>query len=92
MIYQYSIQRATASHNRAGCPYLNQAGADAVLDWSSVLAGIDPAALPSELQAELQAPAQIERGRCFGRIPMSKRIRTMPKRSESCTRSGFTGR
>ena len=54
MIYQYSIQRATASHNRAGCPYLNQAGADAVLDWSSVLAGIDPAALPSELQAELR--------------------------------------
>ena len=54
MISQCSIQRATKSHNRAGCPYLNQAGADAVLNWSSVLAGIDPAALPSELQAELR--------------------------------------
>ena len=54
MISQPSIQRASASHNCAGCPYLNQAGADAVLDWSSVLAGIDPAALPSELQAELR--------------------------------------
>ena len=54
MISQHSIQRATASHNRAGCPYLNQAGAGAVLDWRSVLAGIAPAALPSELQAELR--------------------------------------
>jgi hypothetical protein len=49
-----SIQRSTKSRNQAGCPYLNQTGADAVLDWVSVLAGIDPAALPSELQSELR--------------------------------------
>jgi hypothetical protein len=54
MIYQHSLQRDTKSHNQAGCPYLNQSGAEAVLDWSNVLAGIDLAALPSELQAELR--------------------------------------
>jgi hypothetical protein len=50
---QSSSQRSTKSRNQAGCPYLNQTGADAVLDWINVLAGIDPAALPSELQSEL---------------------------------------
>src|SRR5215217_6318095 len=53
MISQHSMPLATRSRNRAGCPYLNQAGADAVLNWVSVLAGIDPATLPSELRAEL---------------------------------------
>ena len=53
MIAQHTMQQAITSHNQAGCPYLNQTGVEAVLDWSSVLAGIDPAALPSELQAEL---------------------------------------
>ena len=53
MIYQRLIQRTPKARNRAGCPYLNQNGVDAVLDWNSVLAGIDPAALPSELQSEL---------------------------------------
>jgi hypothetical protein len=54
MISQPSIQRSTKSRNQAGCPYLNQTGAEAVLDWINVLAGIDPAALPSELQSELR--------------------------------------
>ena len=53
MISQHSMPLATRSRNRAGCPYLNQIGADAVLNWVSVLAGIDPATLPSELRAEL---------------------------------------
>jgi hypothetical protein len=54
MSSQPAIQRSTKSHNQSGCPYLNQTGAEAVLDWASVLAGIDPAALPSELQSELR--------------------------------------
>jgi hypothetical protein len=54
MINRCSMQQATKSHNQAGCPYLNQTGAEAVLDWITVLAKIDPAALPSDLQAELR--------------------------------------
>jgi len=54
MIYQRSVQRATQARNRAGCPYQNQTGVDAVLNWTSVLTGIDPAALTPELQAELR--------------------------------------
>jgi hypothetical protein len=54
MSYQKSAHQPTRARNRAGCPYLNQTGADAVLDWANVLAGIDPAALPSEIQTELR--------------------------------------
>jgi hypothetical protein len=47
-------RNASQTHNHAGCPYLNQTGREAVQDWSDVLASIDLAALPAELQAELQ--------------------------------------
>lgn len=39
--------------NRDGCPYLNQTGYDAVLDWANVLASIDCVSLPQSLQLEL---------------------------------------
>jgi hypothetical protein len=45
---------ATETHNRAGCPYLNQTGNDAVQDWASVLVSIDPKTLAADLRAELQ--------------------------------------
>jgi hypothetical protein len=54
MKYKRPNKRPAKARNRAGCPYLDQKGVDAVLDWSSVLAAIDPATLPSELQAELR--------------------------------------
>jgi hypothetical protein len=44
----------TEGRNQAGCPYLNQTGADAVLDWANVLASIDRVSLPQSLQLELQ--------------------------------------
>jgi hypothetical protein len=53
MVHQRSGRRATTAHNQAGCPYLNQTGEDAVLDWASVLAGIDLTTLPADLRAEL---------------------------------------
>ncbi len=40
--------------NSLGCPYLNQAGHQAVRDWSDVLDRIDTRALPPELQYELR--------------------------------------
>jgi hypothetical protein len=46
--------KATETHNQAGCPYLNQTGRDAVQDWASALARIDPTTLAADLQAELQ--------------------------------------
>ena len=42
------------TRNQAGCPYLNQTGADAVLNWANVLASIDRLSLPQNLQVELQ--------------------------------------
>ena len=44
----------TDTHNQFGCPYLDQSGAEAVLDWASVLASIDPANLAPELRSQLQ--------------------------------------
>ena len=70
MISQPSIQRSTKSHNQDGCPYLNQAGTDAVLDWISVLAGIDLAALPSELQSELRQ-LQLKSGIPASQMPLA---------------------
>jgi len=54
MIRQRSARQPSKTHNRAGCPYRDQTGKDAVLDWAGVLAGIDLPALPAELQVELQ--------------------------------------
>ena len=48
------LATAAATHNRAGCPYLNQTGEDVVLGWARVLGAIDIQTLPQELQAELQ--------------------------------------
>jgi hypothetical protein len=45
---------SSASHNQAGCPYLNQSGFDAVQRWAQVLEQIDPQILPVELQQELR--------------------------------------
>ena len=42
------------TRNQAGCPYRNQTGADAVLNWANVLASIDRLSLPQSLQVELQ--------------------------------------
>jgi hypothetical protein len=67
---QSSIQQPAKSHNQAGCPYLNQTGAEAVLDWSSVLAGIDLAALPSDLQAELHQ-LQLKSGTPVSQVPVA---------------------
>jgi len=53
MAHRNSSKRA-AMHNRMGCPFLNQTGKDAVLEWGNVLARIDLLALPPELQAELE--------------------------------------
>jgi hypothetical protein len=54
MAHRNSSKRAAAMHNRMGCPFLNQTGKDAVLDWGNVLTRIDLLALPPELQAELE--------------------------------------
>jgi hypothetical protein len=70
MISHSRIQRSTKSRKQVGCPYLNQTGADAVVDWISVLAGIDPAALPSELQSELRQ-LQLKSGITVSQIPIS---------------------
>jgi len=40
---------------RRVCPLLDQRGEDAVQNWRQVLASIDPATLPADLRAELQA-------------------------------------
>lgn len=40
--------------NQLGCPYLNQAGWQAVCDWAHVLERIDTRALSPELQNELR--------------------------------------
>jgi hypothetical protein len=42
------------THNQAGCPYLDQTGADAVLNWAHILASIDRLLLPENLRIELQ--------------------------------------
>ena len=49
-----SVQRALPTHNRAGCPYLNQTGREAVQHWAVVLMEIDPQSLPPDLRIELQ--------------------------------------
>jgi hypothetical protein len=54
MIQATTSNAATATHNQAGCPYLNQTGCEAVKDWASVLARIDLPALPPDLQLELR--------------------------------------
>jgi hypothetical protein len=59
---------ATATHNQAGCPYLNQTGYDAVQEWAQVLARIDMRTLPPELQLELQ---RLQAG-CAGHKPSGK--------------------
>ena len=41
--------------DRPACPLLDQRGEDAVQNWRQVLASIDPATLPAELRAELDA-------------------------------------
>jgi hypothetical protein len=47
------LAAAPTTHNRAGCPYLNQTGEESVIGWPLVLAAIDIQTLPRELQAEL---------------------------------------
>jgi len=42
------------TRNQAGCPYLNQTGSDAVLNWANILASIDYISLPQSLQLELR--------------------------------------
>ena len=54
MSKQHTAQRAGPAHNQAACPYLNQTGAQAVLNWDGVLAALAAAELPAELQAELR--------------------------------------
>ena len=46
--------KTSDTHNQLGCPYLNQSGAEAVLDWASVLAAIETAELTPELHSQLQ--------------------------------------
>jgi hypothetical protein len=49
-----SPNNISETRNQAGCPYLNQIGADAVLNWANILASIDRLLLPENLQIELQ--------------------------------------
>ena len=49
------MSQANKTIDRAACPLLDQRGEDAVQNWRQVLASIDPATLPAELRAELQA-------------------------------------
>src|SRR5215475_5229585 len=53
MIRTYEPYGALETHNQAGCPYLNQSGEQAVLNWAHILGEIDPQTLPPNLQAEL---------------------------------------
>jgi hypothetical protein len=49
-----SSNNSAETRNQAGCPYLNQTGSDAVLNWVNILASIDQVSLPQSLQAELR--------------------------------------
>jgi hypothetical protein len=49
-----SPSNSAETRNQAGCPYLNQTGSDAVLNWANVLASIELLSLPQSLQAELR--------------------------------------
>ena len=45
---------ASETHNQVGCPYQNQSGEQAVLNWVHILAEIDVRTLPPDLQLELR--------------------------------------